>query len=337
MIKFILKRSVKLSDDAIDKLNKSDLRDFDESANNDIFDWVNNNIIPALKLILNDDVIIRNSDNGDIIINSYNPKQVEDSITYLFNKFTNARKHLGRHQIRSYIKDSQSIPLYRYQEDKDTLTSEEFLGNILPKVEEYLQGIGIDYYIKYREDLFAIELPDIEFEELEKIEGDLEHIFSDNNISVSKSHIQDDEISELIDGEVEEVIPLDYESFLNNVIVPAIRAKVAQVEADTDITVTTDGNMIVINTSFDEKSKPMTEEDLEVVEEDFTDEDEQDTISIRDLSSVKKSESEEIRDSKITKVKIFNRIIDSLKSVKFDRRLIFVGTSDGKIVRKCII
>ena len=336
MIKFLLKRRVKVADDIIAKLDKTDLRDYDEVANQDIFEWVELNVVPALKLILGDDVIIRNSENGDIIINSYKPRQVEDSIALIFQKCKNARKNLGNHQIRNYIKDSQFINLYHYKEDKDLLTVEEFLDDVLPKMEDILQKNEVDYIIKYRDGLFVVEIEDeLDYEEFEKLENEIESGFSEGGLTTeSKSHIKDDEVAELIDGDIEDIIPLDYQNFLNEVIVPAIRTKVSQVKADTDITVTTDGNMIVINTSFDEKSKPTTDEDLEVIEENYSEEDEDDTVEV---SNFDEFEEDEVKDSKISKVRLFDKVIDSIKQsdlTKLKEKLVFVGQSKSKVVRR---
>jgi antitoxin component of MazEF toxin-antitoxin module len=335
MIRFLLKRKVKVADDIIAKLDKSDLRDYDEVANQDIFEWVEQNVVPALKLILGDDVIIRNSENGDIIINSYKPRQVEDSIALIFQKCKNARKNLGNHQIKNYIKDSQFINLYHYKEDKDLLTVEEFLDDVLPGVEDILQKNEVDYVIKYRDSLFVVEIEDeLDYEEFEKLENEIEGNFSEGGLTESKSHIKDDEVAELIDGDIEDIIPLDYQNFLNEVIVPAIRTKVSQVKADTVITVTTDGNMIVINTSFDEKSKPTTDEDLEVIEEDYSEEDEDDTVEV---SNSDEFEEDGVKDSKISKVRLFDKVIDSIKQsdlTKLKEKLVFVGQSKGKVVRR---
>lgn len=292
----------KITDSVKDKLDEADFREFDEVAQEDVFDWVKKNIKPVLDLILGDEVNVSAGEDGTITINGSSEEEVQDACEEISRANPLVKKF-----FQKFLKDDE------FGEEKDVLKIEEDMTPeqtdkwlrefAAPAIKSFMEEHGVPADIYTEEDgiVKVVALKDPYSVVNEVVDSFLkEKKFDEFTLIRVKDDEEDSEI--------------DVEEFIENVIIPAISKHVNSQENEADVQIEQVGDEIIIRT------------DLEVEEE-----------KLKEKSENEESEGEGSDEDEILKKKedssksLWNSIKDSVKPYNLRYKLKFVSkVSDSK-------
>ncbi len=226
MTKIKLKVVPKVIDNAIEKLEKADFREYDDKLYESLVNWVNDYLKPALELLLNSKVkVSSNNETGQIMISS-DSRGVYDSVYTLAGGLLREGKIVMPTEVYSY---------------------EGSVDKMADSVSNWMVDNQINGRIVQDSDSMTVF---VESSVIDSLKSDI--------LSIS-DRVQD-EYDPILDlgNESEESSVFDFDEFVNEIIIPAAKSKFNN---DTNLNIVLKDGRIIIETDFN--NKPEAEENLE--------------------------------------------------------------------------